>query len=459
MLFVFLNNYDYNKYINALYLEVIVDDKNQGGYAMSGTVVVGAQWGDEGKGKVVDYLSKDADLVVRFNGGGNAGHTVLYKGKEVKLHNIPSGVFQGKLCLLGNGVVVNPGDLLREIELLEKTDLEPSLVISKRAQVIFPHHILIDRTNGKGIGTTGKGIGPAYAGKMERTNLRMGQLVKDNSSEEIKNILIKKKKEFISRGIVTEKEFDEFCLSVSVKYASYGKKLKKYVSDTVFIINNALKNGKNVIFEGAQGVMLDIDFGTYPFVTSSNTIAQGAFTGTGANPSYIKKIIGISKAYTTRVGKGPFSTEIKGEEGNLLRNAGKEFGATTGRPRRVGYLDLFALKYAVNTSSITEIALTKIDVLHIIDELKVAVGYKIDGKAVATFPDTVEALSSAVPIYETVRPIEDISRNEWERLKYKTKKYLPNGIRNYVKLIEEFLGIPVTILSFGPERKDTIAYE
>jgi len=426
---------------------------------MSGTILVGAQWGDEGKGKIVDYLSKDADIVVRFNGGGNAGHTVLYKGKEMKLHYIPSGVFQEKQCLLGNGVVINPEELLKEIALIEKANIKPSLMISKRAQVIFPYHIAIDKANGKAIGTTGKGIGPTYAGKMERTNLRMGQLAKDNAAKEIKNILTKKKKEFISKGFITEKEFDGFCRSVSTKYVLYGKKLKKYITDTALIINNALKNDKNILFEGAQGVMLDIDFGTYPFVTSSNTIAQGALTGTGANPFYIKKVVGVSKAYATRVGEGPFPTEMKGEKEDLLRNAGREFGTTTGRPRRVGYLDLFALKYAVSVSSITEIALTKIDVLSVLDRVKVAVGYKIDGKTIKTFPDSAEELSKIVPIYKTVQPIESLSEDEWKGLKGKTKKDLPDGIKNYIKLIEEFLGVPITILSFGPERENTITYE
>ena len=426
---------------------------------MSGTILVGAQWGDEGKGKIIDYLAQNVDIVVRFNGGGNAGHTILYKGKEMKMHYIPSGVFNKKQCILGNGVVINPEELLEEIATVKKVGITPLLQISKRAQVILPHHIEIDRANGKKIGTTGKGIGPAYMGKMERTNIRMGELVKDNAKKDITDILKKKKKEFITKGITTEKEFDKFCALTSAKYATYGKKLKQYIEDTAYVVNNALKSDKNVLFEGAQGVMLDIDFGTYPFVTSSNTIAQGALTGAGANPFYIKRVIGVSKAYTTRVGEGPFPTEMKGKNGDILRNAGNEFGATTGRPRRVGYLDLFALKYAVDISSITEIALTKIDVLSTLNKVKVATGYKIDGKTVKTFPASANDLANAVPIYKTITtPIEALSKKEWRALKGKTKKELPLGIKNYIKLIEEFLAVPVTILSFGPGREDTITY-
>lgn len=427
---------------------------------MSGTILVGAQWGDEGKGKIIDYLAQNVDIVVRFNGGGNAGHTILYKGKEMKMHYIPSGVFNKKQCILGNGVVINPEELLEEIATVKKVGITPLLQISKRAQVILPHHIEIDRANGKKIGTTGKGIEPAYMGKMERTNIRMGELVKDNAKKDITDILKKKKKEFITKGITTEKEFDKFCALTSAKYATYGKKLKQYIEDTAYVVNNALKSDKNVLFEGAQGVMLDIDFGTYPFVTSSNTIAQGALTGAGANPFYIKRVIGVSKAYTTRVGEGPFPTEMKGKNGDILRNAGNEFGATTGRPRRVGYLDLFALKYAVDISSITEIALTKIDVLSTLNKVKVATGYKIDGKTVKTFPASANDLANAVPIYKTITtPIEALSKKEWRALKGKTKKELPLGIKNYIKLIEEFLAVPVTILSFGSEREDTITYE
>ena len=424
---------------------------------MPGTIVVGAQWGDEGKGKIVDFLSKDADIVVRFNGGGNAGHTIMYNGMAFKLHYVPSGVFQGKQCILGNGMVINPKALLEEIALIEKAGVEPHIFISKRAHIIFPHHIEIDKINGKAIGTTGKGIGPAYASKMERTNLRIEDITKEGAEETIKNALEMRKADFIMRNVVKEDEFEQFKEDTAKRYALYGEKLKKYVRDISTIVQSALRN-RSVLFEGAQGVMLDIDFGTYPFVTSSNTVAQGAFNGAAANPFYIKRIVGVSKAYATRVGEGPFPTELSGPVAELLRNAGKEFGATTGRPRRVGYLDLFALKYAVTVSSITEIALTKIDILSTLKEVKVAVGYKLDGKPINQFPASATELGRITPIYKTMLPIEKLTLDEWKGLKGKTKEDLPKNIRTYVHFIEDYLGVPIKIISFGPEREDTITY-
>lgn len=426
---------------------------------MSSTVLVGMQWGDEGKGKISDFLSSKFDIVVRFNGGGNAGHTVFYKGREVKLHYIPAGVFHKKLCLLGNGMVINPKDLYDEIKLVEEMGVEPNLAISRRAQVILPFHIRTDRIKGGLIGTTGKGIGPTYVDKMARVNLRMGSLSGKDASKRIKIAIKRKKAELIATGIVKENEFDNFITSVAEEYTEYGRELKKYISDTYLLVNNAFKEGKSIFFEGAQGIMLDIDFGTYPFVTSSNTIAQGALTGAGANPFYIKRIVGVSKAYTTRVGEGPFPTEIQGEKGNLLRKLGNEFGATTGRPRRVGYLDLFALKYAVDVSAVTEIALTKIDVLSMLDEVRVAVGYKLNRKSISVFPSDADVLYKVDPIYKEVESLERLSKEEWKQFKGKPKEFLPKGIKRYINFIEEFLGIPITILSFGPEGNDTITYE
>ncbi len=424
---------------------------------MGGTIVVGAQWGDEGKGKIVDFLSKDADIVVRFNGGGNAGHTIIYNGVAFKLHYVPSGVFQGKQCILGNGMVIDPKSLLGEVASIKKAGVEPHIFISRRAHIIFPHHIRIDKINGKAIGTTGKGIGPTYASKMERTNLRMGDITGNRAEETIKNALEKRKADFIIRNVVKENEFEDFERDTAKRYALYGEKLRRYVRDIHSIINSALKD-RSVLFEGAQGVMLDIDFGTYPFVTSSNTVAQGAFNGAGASPFYIKRIVGVSKAYATRVGEGPFPTELAGPAEELLRNAGKEFGATTGRPRRVGYLDLFALKYAVNVSSITEIALTKIDILSALKEVKVAIGYKLDGELIDQFPASAVELEKVVPVYKAVSPIEKLTSEQWEKLKGKTKDDLPENIRGYVRFIEDYIGVPITVLSFGPERDDTITY-
>ena len=426
---------------------------------MGGIIMVGAQWGDEGKGKISDFLSQDSDIVVRFNGGGNAGHTVFFNRKGVKLHYIPSGVFHKKLCILGNGMVINPKELLNEISLIKEMGVEPMLAISKRAHVILPYHTEVDRMRGKIIGTTGKGIGPAYADKMERVGLRFGDLSGENVRSRIRKTIESKRDVLIEAGVNERKEFGNFVESLSKEYEKYGRELEKYISDTYLIIKDALKNNKSILFEGAQGVMLDIDFGTYPFVTSSNTIAQGALTGAGVNPIYINKVIGVSKAYTTRVGEGPFPTELSGEIGNLLRRIGNEFGATTGRPRRVGYLDLFALKYAVNVSGITEIALTKIDILPALDKIKVAVGYVLNGEHIRTFPFNADELYQIKPVYKVMEPVERLSKEEWMSLKGKPKDNLPKGIRNYIKFIEEYLGIPVTIISFGPEGDDTITYE
>jgi adenylosuccinate synthase len=425
---------------------------------MSEIIVIGAQWGDEGKGKVVDFLSKNADLIVRFNGGGNAGHTIIYNGEEIKLHYIPSGVLNKKLCILGNGMVINPEELIKEINFL-KEKCEINIAISRKAHVIFPYHIKIDQEKGKLIGTTGKGIGPAYADKVLRQNLRIVDIVEENAEKLVKENIDKKKDELILGGIIQEVEFEHFKEKTAKTYTAYGKEIAKYVYNTEQLINTGLKENKTILFEGAQGVMLDIDFGTYPFVTSSNTIAQGAFTESGANPFYLKKIIGISKAYTTRVGEGPFPTEISGEDGDLIRKTGNEFGATTGRPRRVGYLDLFALKYAVEVSSITEIALTKIDILSCLKEVKVCTGYKINGKTANHYPSSIEALKRVVPDYVSIGQIEYLNKDEWNSLIGQPKGQLPKGIGNYIKFIEEYLGVPVTLLSFGPRREDTIVYE
>lgn len=424
---------------------------------MSGIIVVGAQWGDEGKGKVIDFLAEDSDIVVRFNGGGNAGHTVFHKGIEIKMHYIPSGVLHGKTCMLGNGMVINPEELINEICFLEKiTDVK--LLISDKAHVILPYHIAIDLERGKQIGTTGKGIGPAYSYKMMRTNLRIADIVSADAEELVAENIEKLINDLVFSNIIKEVEFEDYKKTISCKYAELGRCISKYVIDTERVINKSLKEGKEVLFEGAQGVMLDIDFGTYPFVTSSNTIAQGAFTGTGASPFYIKRIIGISKAYTTRVGGGPFPTEIKGEQANLIRKVGNEFGATTGRPRRVGFLDLFALKYAVSVSSISEIALTKIDVLSSIDEVLVCTGYNINGMRVEKFPSRELDLNLVEPEYSNFGKLENLSKEEWELLKGRPKSALPHNIRSYIEFIEEYLGIPVKILSYGPFREETIVY-
>ncbi len=424
---------------------------------MGGIVVVGAQWGDEGKGKVVDFLSKSSDIVVRYNGGGNAGHTIICGDREYKMHYIPSGALQGKLCILGNGMVINPEEFINEINALKK-DFQINIAISKKAHVIFPFHIMMDFEIGKSIGTTGKGIGPAYAFKMFRQNLRIGDLAQDNAVQNINIFLESMRDELTRRNIVSSSDFDAYKVQVSEKYANFGWQIKDFVCDIEELINQALRDGKNVLFEGAQGVMLDIDFGTYPFVTSSSTIAQGAFSGTGASPFYLRKVIGISKAYTTRVGSGPFPTEINGKEAELLRKVGNEYGTTTGRPRRVGYLDLFALKYAISVSSVTELAITKIDVLSAIENIKVCIGYKLDDKSIDYYPSNIYELERVIPEYASLPQVEHLTKEEWKSYIGKAKAQLPEGIKVYIKFVEDYLKIPVNLLSFGPGREDTITY-
>uniref|UniRef100_A0A7C4U3P9 Adenylosuccinate synthetase n=1 Tax=Caldisericum exile TaxID=693075 RepID=A0A7C4U3P9_9BACT len=425
---------------------------------MAGTIVVGAQWGDEGKGKIVDFLSQRADVVVRFNGGANAGHTVLFNGKELRLHQIPSGVLNGATSILGNGMVIDPVELVDELKMLSSVGIEPVIFISDRASVVMPYHKEIDRIKGKGIGTTGKGIGPAYEDKIGRNNLRICDIIHQNAGEIISQFIDEKRDYLIFEGVMRDDKFESYKEKIVAQYTAIGKQIAGFVTNTSLLLNKFLREGKNVLFEGAQGVLLDIDFGTYPFVTSSNTIAQGALIGTGVSPSSINRIIGVTKAYTTRVGEGPFPTEIKGSNAEMLRKRGKEYGATTGRPRRVGYLDLFALKYAVEVSGIRELAITKIDILSTITDLKVAVSYELDRKRLDYPPANAYDLQRVVPVYETLEPVEHIEKSEWEKLKGHTKDNLPSFIRTYISFIEEFTGVPVTILSYGPERSDTIEY-
>jgi len=425
---------------------------------MAGIIVVGTQWGDEGKGKIVDFLSQDMDVVVRFNGGANAGHTVFYNGKEVRFHQIPSGVLNGNVCILGNGMAIDPVELKSELENLVSIGINPFIFISDRANVILPYHKEIDRAKGHGIGTTGRGIGPAYEDKMERTNLRICDITHPNARDFISKVIDAKRDYLIFEGITTPEDFELYKTKIVASYTACGKQIAQFVKNTSFLVNKFLKDGKKVLFEGAQGVLLDIDFGTYPFVTSSNTVAQGAFTGTGVSFSLIDRIIGVTKVYTTRVGEGPFPTEIKGTDAEILRKKGNEYGATTGRPRRVGYLDLFSLKFAVEVSGIKELAVTKIDVLSSITDLKVAVSYELNGKQLDYFPPNASDLQMVKPIYETFEPIENLEKIEWEALKGHAKDALPPRIRKYIFFIEELTGIPVTILSYGPERGDTIEY-
>ncbi len=420
---------------------------------MSVTVLVGSQWGDEGKGKVVDILSARYKIVARYQGGANAGHTIKIGNEQIVLHLIPSGILRPDVtCVIGNGVVVDPNALLNEIEFLESIgiDIRGRLLISHNAHLIMPYHKLIDSLNEQGkdkIGTTGKGIGPCYYDKYARKGIRIQDLLnKDELVRKIranldeKNILLKKVYE--RETLDVDKIIDE--------YLEFDERIDPYIKDTATFLNKAIDGGQSVLFEGAQGALLDIDFGTYPFVTSSNPTAGGASTGTGVPPTKIGSVFGIVKAYITRVGNGPFPTELFNEEGKKLQEVGAEFGATTGRPRRCGWFDAFLTSYSVMINGIKDAAITKLDVLSDFDEIKVCVGYELNGKQLKTFPNDISTLENVVPIYETLSGWKkDISGiTDYDDLPVETKEYL--------KFIETHTGVNFKIISVGAKRSQTI---
>ncbi len=423
---------------------------------MGNIAIIGTQWGDEGKGKIVDILAKDATCVVRFQGGNNAGHTIVINGKKIILHHIPSGILHKNIkCIIGNGMVIDPEILLnKEIEVLRKENFEVSgenLKISKNAHVIMPYHKLIEEgrensCNLLKVGTTKRGIGPAYEDKISRRGIKIKDLLNEKLlSEKLDEILDEK------NSLIAFYGFKKIEKNMIIdKYLSYGEKLSNFVFDTHKILVEELKSGK-IIFEGAQGTLLDIDHGTYPFVTSSNTISGNIACGAGVGIKKIDRIIGITKAYTTRVGLGPFPTELKDEKGDYLRDKGGEFGSTTGRPRRCGWLDLVALKYAVNLNNLTEIALTKLDVLDGLKEVKVCIGYKYKGKVFEYFDNDLEFLNTIEPVYKVFKG--------WKVNDYKKItlfKELPIEAQNYIKFIEDSLNVPISIISTGPDRHSTI---
>ncbi|MDD4527720.1 MAG: adenylosuccinate synthase [Candidatus Margulisbacteria bacterium] len=416
---------------------------------MSIKVLIGTQWGDEGKGKITDLLAEKSDVVIRYQGGNNAGHTLVVNGEVFKLHLIPSGVlYKNILCIIGNGVVIDPEILLKEMDgLVARGVSVNNLRISGNAHVILPFHRMLDhlqeegRTQDNKIGTTSRGIGPAYTDKISRTGVRMIDLLDESKlSDRIKE---KNWGELLG---VTEQQIH----SVVQDLLKFGERLKSYIVDSVSLIHKLRKEGKEIFLEGAQGTMLDVDFGTYPFVTSSNPTAGGACTGSGIGPTMIDDVIGVVKAYTTRVGEGPFPTELKEEIGAFLREKGLEFGTTTGRARRCGWLDLVVLKYSANVNSLTKIALTKIDVLSGMKELKICKAYKINGKIVSDFPSDREILEKAIPVYETFKGWdEDISN-------CKTFKELPKNAQIYIEAIEKEMEVPIDIVSVGSGRERTI---
>lgn len=423
---------------------------------MSATVVLGAQWGDEGKGKMTDYLAEGSEVVVRFQGGNNAGHTVEVNDKQYKLHLIPSGIlYDDKLNIIGNGVVLNPQALFEEIKYLKGMGVKVTpdkLKISDRAHLIMPYHRILDgikeRARGKNdIGTTGKGIGPCYTDKAERSGIRVCDLMHTEVFKEKLSEAINDKNEIITK-VYGEKALDFD--AIYNEYMEYAKLMRPYVCDISVAVYDAIKGNKKVLFEGAQGTLLDIDYGTYPYVTSSNTIAGGLCTGAGIGPTMIGSAVGVAKAYTTRVGKGPFPTELLDDMGAWLREKGHEYGVTTGRARRCGWLDLVILKTAARVSGLTSFALTKIDTLAGLEKIKVCTGYKFNGTVIDYFPASLEDLAKCEPVYEEFEG--------WDESIASARSYdkLPESAKVYIRKIEEFTGVKVSVVSVGPGRDQTI---
>ncbi|MFO7526755.1 MAG: adenylosuccinate synthase [Ignavibacteriaceae bacterium] len=419
---------------------------------MNATVLVGSQWGDEGKGKIVDILSEKFKIVARYQGGANAGHTVIIGDKQYILHLIPSGILRDDvICVIGNGVVIDPTALLEEIELLKKNgiNVEGRLFISHNAHLIMPYHKLLDSISESGdnkIGTTGRGIGPCYIDKFARKGIRIVDLLNRTELEKKIRSNLKEKNELLKKLY----EHEGLDVDAIVKeYLEFDRTIDKYIKDVPAFLNNALAEGKSVLLEGAQGTLLDIDHGTYPFVTSSSPTSGGACTGTGIPPTKINSVIGIVKAYTTRVGNGPFPTELTDEEGEKLRKIGSEFGATTGRPRRCGWYDAFLVAYSQMVNGLTSVAITKLDVLSEFEKIKVCIGYELKGKRLKSFPTAVDQLSEVTPVYEILDGWnEDISNC----LSYND---LPQKTKEYLNFIARQSGINIDIISVGPKRKQT----
>lgn len=423
---------------------------------MSAFIVLGAQWGDEGKGKMTDYLAEEADVVVRFQGGNNAGHTVEVGDKQYKLHLIPSGIlYDEKVNVIGNGVVVDPKALFEEIRYLEGEGVKVTsdkLIISDRAHLIMPYHRVLDKlkeqARGKNdIGTTGKGIGPCYTDKIERSGIRVCDLMHAEVFEE------KLRENLAIKNAIITKVYNGEALDVEAilkEYKEYAEKIKPFVRETSVEVYNAIKANKDVLFEGAQGMLLDIDYGTYPYVTSSNTTAGGVCNGIGIGPTLIDSAVGIAKAYTTRVGKGPFPTELLDETGEWIREKGHEYGVTTGRSRRCGWLDLVILKTTARVCGLTSLAVTKIDTLAGLDKIKVCTGYKFDGQEIDYFPASLEDLAKCEPVYEEFEG--------WGTEVADARSYeeLPDNAKKYLKRIEEFTGTKIAYVSVGPKRDQTI---
>ncbi|HEU4383017.1 MAG TPA: adenylosuccinate synthase [Anaeromyxobacteraceae bacterium] len=426
---------------------------------MPNVVVIGAQWGDEGKGKVVDLLTQFADVVVRFQGGNNAGHTLVVGGEKTILHLIPAGILHpGKTCVIGNGVVVDPSVMVGEIDKLKAKGAfqdERQLVVSLDAHVIMPWHKAIDLAReqalGEGkIGTTGRGIGPTYEDKVARRGIRIRDLLEEGRlARRVAERLPAARDEVRRLGAAAD--LDEG--AIVKQYAELGRRLSRYAADASLVLHQAIRGGRSLLFEGAQGTMLDVDHGNYPFVTSSNTVAGNAATGSGVGPTEIDVVLGISKAYSTRVGGGPYPTELRDEVGERLRQIGHEFGATTGRPRRTGWFDAVALRYAARVNGFDGLAITKLDVLTGFPEVKVAVAYRLSGKVVEEMPVDIEDLGRCEPVYETLPG--------WSEKLDGVRAWggLPQNARSYVERLAKLVGVRVMAVSVGADRGETILLE
>lgn len=417
-------------------------------------VIVGTQWGDEGKGKIIDILSRKVDYIVRYQGGNNAGHTVVVDNKEYIFHLMPSGILhKNKICCIGNGVVVDPVVLLEEIKGLKKAgiSIDNRLKISSLAHVILPYHRILDklretkRTNK--IGTTGRGIGPCYADKIIRCGIRMIDLLNERIFKDKLQDNLKEKNE-IFRRVYHHPGFK--FKDIYKEYLEYGRIFSKHICNTSILLNKAIEDKKDILFEGAQGTFLDIDFGTYPFVTSSSTTSGGACIGTGVAPTKIDKIVGVAKAYTTRVGEGPFPTEFSKTFGNFMRNKGREFGATTGRPRRCGWFDSVMAKEAVRLNGVSELAIMKLDILEGLKTVKICTAYKYKGKIFKNFPYDLELLKKVKPVYKNLPG--------WGMVAHKLRNYsqLHANAKRYLKQLQDILNTKITILSIGSSREDTL---
>jgi len=420
---------------------------------LSTVVVVGTQWGDEGKGKITDYLAEKADVVARYQGGNNAGHTILIDNKKYKLTMVPSGIFnQNKLCVIGNGMVINPGALIEEIQYIQDNGFSTdNLKISDRAHVIMPYHLVLDaleedRKAANKIGTTRKGIGPCYMDKAARNGIRIADLMVPEAFAEKARAIIADKNQVITQMYSGEALDAD---SIVNEYLELAEKLRPYVTDTSVVLNDAIDAGKKVLFEGAQGVMLDIDQGTYPYVTSSNPSAGGVCIGSGVGPSKIREVIGVAKAYTTRVGDGPFPTELDNEIGQWIRDKGHEYGTVTGRPRRVGWFDSVVVRHARRVSGITGLSLNSLDVLTGLDTVKICTAYKFRGELMEHYPANLKLLEECEAVYEELPGWhEDISGA-------KQISDLPETTQRFIKRITELTGIPIAIFSVGRNREQT----